>query len=123
MNTTGIFTGLAAGSYTISVSDANNCTSSLSVAIMQPLQPLAVALTDKRDVTCFGEASGSFAVRASGGTPGYSYSLNGSTNSTGVFSGLPAGSYEVDVTDTSGVKSTTVKGTTTIVTSAVTHIP
>lgn len=50
------------------------------------------------DADCFGEASGSASVVATGGTPPYTYNWsNGGTNAT--ITNVSAGTYEVSVTD------------------------
>jgi len=50
-------------------------------------------------VNCFYDSSGSIKVEGQGGTPGYTYSLNEFSNSTGEFSELPVGSHTITVTD------------------------
>jgi hypothetical protein len=95
-----IFNGLAAGSYTVNVIDANGCAyvagSAETVAEPAVLEATATA----SDVNCFGDASGVIEVSATGGTGSYSYSVNGgalsTTNSIG---NLTAGAYEVTVYD------------------------
>ena len=53
--------------------------------------------------SCFGSADGSINVSASGGTGNYVFSINGAnSNASGNFPALPAGIYEVSVTDDSG---------------------
>ncbi|MEM1323524.1 MAG: SprB repeat-containing protein, partial [Bacteroidota bacterium] len=57
------------------------------------------------DVSCNGESDGSLFVTASGGLPPLTYDMGGWGSSSGSFSGLPAGSYEVWVTDAAGCSS------------------
>ncbi len=94
------FTGLAAGTYTLRVRDANGCVASRSFTI-QTLPPLTVQATDTTPILCKGQTGG-FTVQASGGNPPYTYILvgTGTTNTTGAFTGLPAGTYTVRVYDT-----------------------
>ncbi|HNW70378.1 MAG TPA: gliding motility-associated C-terminal domain-containing protein, partial [Bacteroidales bacterium] len=109
--TTAIATGLAAGTYTVTVTDANLCTTTATVTITQPAAALSAAITAQTNVLCFGNATGSATVTASNGTPGYTYSW--STNPSQVTPtaiGLPVGSYIVTVTDNNGCSVTT--GTT-----------
>jgi uncharacterized protein (DUF2141 family) len=49
-----------------------------------------------------GQASGSISLQVSGGTPSYSFSLNGVASNTGSFNNLAAGSYAIIVTDANG---------------------
>lgn len=101
-NTTGIFTGLTAGSYTVSVSDVNGC-GPVSSGPIVITQPPAINITGeaKTDITCFGASNGTITITASGGTAPLSYTLNPGAvnNSTGIFTGLGPGSYTVSVTD------------------------
>lgn len=101
-NNTGLFAGLSAGDYTITVVDANNCITTKSVSIIQPVLALGTELINQTNVSCFGETNGSFTIQASGGTSGYLYSLKGNSNTTGVFQGLTSGDYSVEVTDAAG---------------------
>jgi gliding motility-associated-like protein len=103
--TTANATGLSAGSYTVTVRDANNCSSTSSVTLSQPSQ-VSANITANTPVSCFGGSNGTATVSASGGTPGYTYSWsNGNSNAAN--SGLIAGSYTVTVTDTKGCTATT----------------
>jgi len=89
------------GNYTVTVTDANGCTSSTSVAIAQP-SPLTANITATVPVNCFGDADGSATVSAGGGTPGYSYAWNPSGGNAATASNLASGNYSVTVTDNQG---------------------
>lgn len=95
-------TNLAAGMYTVTASDQNNCTEVLTVTITEPdtLRPTLFV----NNLDCGTTTGGTAAIRASGGTPPYSYLW--STNSTmdSIFN-LTAGSYTVTVTDGNGCDS------------------
>lgn len=101
-------TGLAQGTYTVSMTDANDCTTEGSVEIDEP-GPIAANLTPVA-VECFGEESGSISVTAAGGTPPYTFVWsNGETTQN--ISDLPAGDYSVTITDANDcfiVETTTV---------------
>ncbi|MBK9353831.1 MAG: SprB repeat-containing protein [Bacteroidetes bacterium] len=100
--TTEDINGLSAGTYTVTVVDANNCSVSTSVTIINLLGPSLSSTTV--DASC-GNNNGSIDLSVSGGTPGYSYSWsNGAT--TQDINGLAAGSYTVSVTDAIGCVST-----------------
>ena len=64
---TGSFTGLAAGTYTYNVSDANGCTASCSVTITEPAA-LVATCSVVANVSCNGGTDGTADVTASGGT-------------------------------------------------------
>gem|GEM_PF-1972442 len=96
--TTANVNGLSAGNYSVSVIDANGCSSSASTTVGQP-SALSVSVTSV-DATCE-TADGSATASVSGGTTPYAYSWsNGSSSATA--SGLAAGSYSVSVTDANG---------------------
>ncbi|NJM78688.1 MAG: T9SS type A sorting domain-containing protein [Flavobacterium sp.] len=89
---------LEAGSYTLSVTDANGCLQSriFSVDVIQPL----TATINKTDIYCNGNATGSITVNPSGGLPPYTYSINGTNFQTGnTFPSLTAGNYTIIVKD------------------------
>lgn len=91
--------GLAAGSYTVTVTDAEDCTASLVVDIGEP-DPLVIA-TSTVPATC-GQADGSATASVSGGSPGFTYSWSPAGGNSAAASGLAAGIYTVTVTDANG---------------------
>ncbi|MBK7335086.1 MAG: proprotein convertase P-domain-containing protein [Saprospirales bacterium] len=96
---------LSAGPVTVTVTDGNGCKISGSTTITQP--PQLVLSTTFANVPCFGGSTGSAQVTAAGGTSPYDYlwnDLNGTITPT--VSGLPAGMYEVEVTDDNGCQAT-----------------
>lgn len=103
------FTNLASGSYTVTVTDVNNCTTSAMFTIQDPNGELSanVNATNIVNNCTVGGATGSVQVTASGGFGSYLYSLNGGTaQSSNSFTGLSAGSYTVIVTDANNCSET-----------------
>ncbi|MCF8457796.1 MAG: T9SS type A sorting domain-containing protein [Bacteroidales bacterium] len=91
--------GLLAGTYTVSVIDANNCTIESSFVVSQP-SGLAVSETIS-NVSCYGDSTGVIALNVNGGVSPYSYAWSdGATTSTN--SGLAAGFYSYTVSDANG---------------------
>lgn len=98
--------GLIAGTYVVTITDANGCFNTATVIITQPAAALAVSLLSSQNVNCFGNATGSATVDATGGTAPYTYAWNNGA-STASITGLTAGSYTVTVTDANGCQDTT----------------
>lgn len=104
-NTTGVFNNLTAGNYSISVTDANNCETTIQSNITQPAELTTNVLT-QQDVNCFGESSGMISLEANGGVGNITFTLNGNSNTTGEFPNLNAGSYEIQVVDENNCETT-----------------
>ncbi|MBN4051560.1 hypothetical protein JYU16_01975, partial [bacterium AH-315-M05] len=94
---------LCAGIYTLTVTDANGCDTTVSVTITEP-PPLVVSITSSVNIDCFGNCNGFAQADATGGTPPYTYMWNTLPVTIGdTLSGLcPAGTYCVTVTDANG---------------------
>ena len=93
-------TGVPAGTYGLTVTDANACTDTYSYTLTEPSAPLDLVLTGT-DILCFGESTGEVASSVSGGTAPYNYAWVGG-QTTGNIDNLPAGLYELTVTDDNG---------------------
>ncbi|MFQ6603686.1 beta strand repeat-containing protein, partial [Flavobacterium sp. C3NV] len=112
VGTTASVSNLAAGTYTLTVTD--DCsTQTNSVIIGQPSAALALAASSKTDVTCFGFSTGSVTaglVTNSVGTINYVWknALNVSVGTTASVSNLPAGTYTLTVTDNCSTQTNSV---------------
>ncbi len=98
-------TALTAGTYTVTVKDAKNCTTLATGSINEPLSEVAV-LVSQVEEACFGESNGSVAAVASGGNgePFTYVWSNGSTSETA--SGIAGGTtVTVTATDNKGCTS------------------
>lgn len=96
-NTTASLSGVLAGTYGVTVRDANQCTGTATFTITQPTAITIVF--SKIDVNCNGGNTGSIDITVSGGTPGYTYSWSPGSQTTQDISGLTVGTYTVTVTD------------------------
>ena len=97
--TTANISGLAAGSYTVTVTDALGCSSSANIVVTQPAS-LSIGLT-VTNAACFGSATGAVTSTVTGGTAPYTYLWNTQATSANL-SNLAIGSYSVTVTDAHG---------------------
>lgn len=96
----GNFNDLAAGIYNIGIEDANNCMSELN-AVIGDTPPVSIVSSDIIHPNCDND-NGEFSVTASGGTPPFSFTLNGNSVSQTSFSSLEAGTYIVVALDAEG---------------------
>ena len=102
--TLNIFSGLAAGNYTIRVKDNYGCNTTLSATVNQP-QPLLLSATTQ-NASCGGGNDGKITASASGGNNNYVYSQNGiNFQSSNIFNVAP-GTYTITVKDIMGCTAT-----------------
>ncbi len=106
--TTQDLSDLAAGDYTITITDASGCTTTNTFTVTEPSNAISGSVSQVNNVTCFDDNDGSFTATASGGTSPYTYSIDNGTNtqSSGLFENLPADNYTVLITDSNGCTTT-----------------
>jgi large repetitive protein len=112
---------VCAGPYTLTVLDANGCSTVTSVTVVQPTS-ISITL-NATPPSCNGGCNGSITSTVTGGTPTYGYLWNTSSTLTTI-SGLCQGNYSLTITDANGCKSTQTSSVTaplpiTITTTAV----
>ena len=90
---------LPAGTYTLTVTDANLCTKTASITLTEPLP--VQSTVNEANVSCFGGNDGNAFVAVSGGVPSYTYSWNNG-QTTNPATNLAAGVYFVQITDANG---------------------
>ncbi len=101
VKTTATATNLTAGTYIVTVTDSNGCSTFDTAIISQPT--LLNTTVTGTNVGCFNGSNGIATVSASGGTTPYTYSWNTSpVQTTATATNLPAGTYIVTVTDSNG---------------------
>ncbi len=95
---------LSAGTYTVTVSDANSCSNSMSFIITEP-GVFTAQHTNNQNPTCNGFSDGFSSIITNGGTAPFNYQWS---NGTSDFfdDSLSAGSYSVLVTDANGCQAT-----------------
>lgn len=100
---------VAAGTYTVTVTDKDGCSSSFGYLIAQPASALALSLAKSNDTNPTAVGTGTITATATGGTPPYSYSWsgpNGYNASTASITDLVAGTYSLSVSDFNGCTQT-----------------
>ena len=115
-------TGIKKGSYTVKVTDSNGCEKSETFVITEPAQlVVSEVLANRRNILCFGEATGNITVEGTGGTKQYTFNLTGTdytgtavsltsgptNNNSFSFATLKKGQYFVTLTDLNNCQSST----------------
>ncbi|MBL7984216.1 MAG: SprB repeat-containing protein, partial [Flavobacteriales bacterium] len=96
---TSTVSGLCAGDWTVSITDAAGCDTTITVTITEP--PPLVVQPAQTNISCGTDCDGTATVIVSGGSPDYTYDWSGSPSGDGTPSvtGLCAGTYTVQVLD------------------------
>ncbi len=101
-------TGLLAGNYVVTATDALGCTATANFAVGQTATAVQVGCNQSTTVSSPGASDGAGTVALTGGTPPYTVTWTPGGMQTNVFPGnfpinnLPQGNYDVTVTDANG---------------------
>ena len=102
---TATISGLGAGTYSVTVTDANLITTTSTYTILQPAKVSATFVVTMPG--CNGGTDGIITVSGTGGTPGYTYSINGlNYQSETLFENLSAGIYSLRIKDANNCSGT-----------------
>ena len=96
---------LAAGNYSVTVTDSNNCTVTNSATVTEP-DPLTATIINVNHLVCYNDSNGSATANVSGGTPPYTYFWTPSANTNAMATGLNAGTYTLAVNDSNNCQQT-----------------
>ena len=96
---------LTGGNYTVTVTDANSCTTQGTVAVVGATTP-SVAVTASTNILCNGNFTGDATATASGGAGPYTYAWTPSGGTNPTESNLGAGTYTITITDANGCTAT-----------------
>ena len=96
-------TGIEAGAYTLTATDANGCTEQFLRVVSEPTDPLSSSPI-LQHINCFGEATGSIDPVIAGGTFGYTYTWSNGSNDP-ILSNVTAGNYSLTLMDANGCVS------------------
>lgn len=94
------FSGLSPGTYTVTITDANDCEDIEGITIGNTSLPRG-EISNAVSPTC-GQSNGSFRISIFGGTPPYTYDYGSGPFGDNLVSGITAGLYTVSVTDDNG---------------------
>jgi outer membrane protein OmpA-like peptidoglycan-associated protein len=100
---------VGAGTYTVTITDKNGCSQTLSATINQPLKLVSSVIASK-DVSCSGGSNGSINVSVVGGTHPYKYQWSNGITVQDLID-TKAGTYRLTVTDASGCRDSSVSVT------------
>ena len=103
--TSGTFSGLSAGFYTITAEDSDGCTSTVSATVSAGPNGITLSLQSSES-DCEND-TGTISASATGGTGVYTFALDGgSSQSLGQFGDVSNGSHSVVATDGDGCSAT-----------------
>lgn len=98
-----IISNINAGTHSIKAIDGRGCIVSKNILFTESKELLDVQVTNKKDVVCYGDLSGSIEVQGSGGLSPYFFNIGSSPNQSSTqFSNLGIGTYVIGVTDLNG---------------------
>ena len=107
--TSATITGLTAGNYTVTMTDAAGCTDVSTTTVGTPSAVVADAYVDSgyngEDISCNGASDGIAEASGAGGNPGYTYLWSTGATSQQI-TGLAQGTYTVTVMDANGCTDT-----------------
>jgi len=92
-----VFNNLFSGTYSVTVTDADGCTDSITVTLADSNPPI-IAISQLNRATC-GDSNGSLVVVAGGGTAPFVYSIDGVEQNNGNFNNLAEGIYSIGIRD------------------------
>jgi hypothetical protein len=100
----GSFSGLAAGDYFVTIKDANLCQTVIGFTTNEPTA-LSGSIDAGTEPDCNGNATGSATLSATGGAGPYIFDIGSGQQPTGIFTALSAGSYTATVQDANGCQT------------------
>jgi hypothetical protein len=112
--TSGTFSGLTAGSYTVTAKDANGCTGTQTFAVTATPCP-SITITATITQTSTPTATNGAIVATASGSTGFTYNINGGAfQASGTFSNLAVGSYTIIAKDANGCTGSNAFSVTTV---------
>ena len=101
-----VLDNIPAGTYLVGISDNTGCALIDTIEVLGPEQPVS-SIVDAQDVLCYGDRTGRIIFETIGGTPPYTYSIDGNLFSPSEeWYNLEAGIYQVTTMDSEGCTDT-----------------
>ncbi len=100
--TEAIAENLSPGDHTVTVTDANGCTTTGTATITEDILPLAVKVEAIQEINCHGEQTAALQAVVEGGKGPFTYQWSPAEATEEALAGLAAGSYNLTVSDASG---------------------
>jgi len=98
LDNSNMLSGLGAGTYNLTVTDASGCRSNSVIILTEPT-PLTFNVIEKNDISCAGDEDGSISVDPKGGISPYDLSWSNGIMREETISELSAGNYTLTITD------------------------
>ncbi len=95
-------TGLCAGTYNVTITDASGCKRIDTSAVITQPNALVIQSSTVYDITCFGDNNGVISAAVSGGTPYYTFNWTPNVSAGATAANLVSGSYTLNVLDLKG---------------------
>jgi len=95
---------IAAGTYSVGITDANGCKDSTIVVLVTEPEKLIAKMESVTEITTYGLSTGAIDISVQGGTAPYGYSWSNGAITQDI-SGIPSGNYSIRVVDAKGCES------------------
>jgi outer membrane protein OmpA-like peptidoglycan-associated protein len=93
---------LSPGKHTLTITDGRGCTITVDTEISENVLPLTVSISEISKLDCYGDKKAALKVTTNGGKAPFTFKWNQSAAKDDSPNKLPAGEYQVTVTDAKG---------------------
>lgn len=100
-------TGIAAGLYTLTVTDMRNCKVTYTTEVVQPANAMNLSVSYTNTSDCYTQGTVTASALVNGGSPSYNYVWQPGNLTTQNITDVPGGNYTLTVTDSKGCSTDT----------------